>query len=67
MPAKNTAKNVAARDLKTMSADELSGFSRSVMRTWLAAQRKDPTSEVAKIYWTTLENIEAEQTSRIAA
>lgn len=67
MPAKNTTKNVAVRDLKTMSADELSGFAFSVTRTWLSAQRKDPNSETTKIYWTVLENIDAERMSRAIA
>ena len=66
-PAKNTVKNATARDLKTMSADELTGFSLSLMRTWLAAQRKNPTSESAHTYRTVLENIEREQASRAAA
>ena len=65
--AKNTTKNVAARDLKVMSLEELDGFSFSVTRTWCAAQRKDPTSEVTKKYWTVLENISAERDSRKTA
>jgi len=66
-PTKNTTKNAAARDLKIMSADELTCFAASLMRTWCAAQRKDPTSEATKVYWTVLENIDIERASRAVA